>query len=257
MSKLAAISSVVVLAAISGSAFAQFNPVNNSVATRGSLGIGSSLVPLDISGLGYLNGVINDGTNAYIQNYTGAGSNFTGTLRAEVFGNVSLPNSASLNDVMIVYTFVGNVAPVGSETFDFGVDSSTQIDFSRLAAATHGRIDADTAVEVGQLDPVVTLFDNVGSNDTFFFNWNSAGGSSSVNRLGGSQAEVFTWYVRTTGDVKLNFVDVRITDFGSVTIRSLALVDNPGQPDLNVPAPGVATLLVSAFGVMGMRRRRA
>lgn len=257
MSKFAAISSVAILAALSGSAFGQFNPVNNSVATRASLGIGSTLVPLDVSGLGYLNGVINDGTNAYIQPYTGAGSNFTGTLRAEVFGNVGTPNSASLNDVMIVYTFVGNVALTGAETFDFGIDSSTQVDFARLAAATQGRIDADTAVEVGQLDPVVTLFDNTGSNDTFNFNWNAAGGSTSLNRLGGSQAETFTWYVRTSGDVKLNFVNVLITDFGGTTIQSLALVDNPGQPDLNVPAPGVATLLVSAFGVMGVRRRRA
>ncbi len=261
MSKVYAAASVAILA-IAGSAIGQVNPVNNSVANRSALGIGGSLVPLNISGLPFLTGAINDGTtvgagNAYIQNYTGNLGNFSGTLRAEVFGNVSTPLSAALNDVVIVYTFVGNVSAVGAETFNFGVDTSVQVDFARLATATQGRIDADTAVQAGQLDPVVTLFNNVGTNDTFKFDWNSTGGSTGLVRLGGSQAETFSWYVRTAGDVKLNFVDVNITDFGGTTIRSLALVNNPSQPDLNVPAPGALGLVISVFGLAGVRRRRA
>lgn len=257
MSKMSALSSVVVLAAISGSALAQFNPVNNSIADRSALGINSSLVPLDLTGLGYLDGVVNVGNNAYEQAYVGLGGNFSGTLRAEVFGNVGTP-SAALNDVVIVYTFQSDAAAVGVESFDFGVDTSKQIDFSRLSTAMHGRIDADTAVELGQLDPIITIFDNNGSNDTFLFDWNPPpGNSSSLNRLGGSEAETFTWYIRTTGDVKLNFVDVRITDFGSTTIKSLSLVDNPGQPDLNVPAPAAVALFGAAFAATGLRRRRS
>lgn len=254
--KFSALSSVAVVVAVSGSAYAQFNPVNNSVASRAALGINSSLVPLDVSGLAYLDNAINDGNNAYIQAFNGPGGNFSGTLRAEVFGNVGSPNSAALNDVVIVYTFQSNAALVGAESFHFGVDTHTQIDFARLSTATQGRIDADTAVEFGQGDPLITIFDNVGSNDSFLFDWNPPpGGGSTTDRLGGSQAETFTWYVRTTGDVKLNFVDVDITDFGVTTIRSLALVDNPGQPDLNVPAPAAATLF-GVFAAAGIRRRR-
>ena len=47
----------------------------------------------------------------------------------------------------------------------------------------------------------------------------------------------------------------RITDFGAVTIKSLALVNNPNQPDLTVPGPGAAALMGLA-GLVGLRRRR-
>jgi hypothetical protein len=254
--------SALVLAAV-GSASAAI-VTNNQVASRSSLGVGTTLSPLDISALPYLNGSLT-GINSYSQNFVGPGGNYSGRLGVEVFGNVSEPG-AGLSDLLLVYTFVGDGAPFnranGAETFTFGVDTSVEIDYATLSTATHGKIVSDTAVQSGQLEPEITLNDFVSGNDTFGFDFSPGSTTGRVAELGGNTAanpgstETFTWYVRTTGNVQLNFVDVRITDFGAVTIRSLALVNNPGQPNLSVPAPGFAAVAGLA-GLMGLRRRRA
>lgn len=255
------IASAIVLA-VAGSASAAI-VTNNSVASRSSLGVGTTMSPLDISALPYISGL--SGINSYSQTFTGPGGNYSGRLGVEVFGNVSTPG-AGLNDVLLVYTFVGDGAPVtranGAETFTFGVDTSVEIDYAALTSATHGRIDSDTAVQSGQLEPEVTLNDFVSGNDTFAFDFSPGSVVGRIAELGGNTAsnpgatETYTWYVRTTGNVQLNFVDVRITDFGSVTIRSLSLVNNPGQPNLNIPAPGIAAF-AGVAGLLGLRRRRA
>lgn len=255
-----AIASVVVLAA--GSAAFAFNPANVEKTDRAAVGIGSTYTPLDLSGLAYLTGSLTT-SNSYSQSFTGPGGNYSGRLTVEVFGNVGVPSSA-LNEVVLLYTFVGDGAPLtrsnGAEDFIFGVDSSVEIDYTSLVGATHGKVTNESSLQVGQLNPVVSVNDNVG-NDTFRFNYNPAGGTGRLVELGGNTAgspgatETFSWYVRTTGDVALNFVDVDIADFGFVTIRSLSLVNNPGQPDLGVPAPG-SFALVGLAGLAAARRRR-
>ncbi|MDX2114963.1 MAG: hypothetical protein SFZ24_04980 [Planctomycetota bacterium] len=260
MSKVIACGLVVAAAASAASAF---TPVNVQKTNRAELGIGSSLQPLDLSSVGYLNGSLTT-ANSYSQNFVGPGGNYSGNLKVEVFGNVGLP-SAALNEVVLVYTFTGDGAPAnranGAEDFEFGVDTSVEVDYTVLTNATHGKISAESSLQPSQLDPLVTINDILVGNDTFKFNFNPAGGTGRLVELGGNTAsvpgstETFTWYVRTTGDVALNFVDVRISDFGFVTIRSLSLVNNPGQPDLNVPGPAAAGLLGLAGLVAGRRRR--
>lgn len=255
-SKSIVFGSAALVLALAGSASAY---TRVDTASRAALGVGTTLNPLDLTTLGYLNapGAPNNGVNSYSQAFIGTGSNYTGRLTVEVFGNAPI-GSPGLNDVLMVYTFHGDSGrPNGAETFHFGVDTSLQIDYAKLDGAIHGKISGETSMQAGQADPVVSLFNNIGSNDTWLFDHNPASSSGSLVELGGNQNEDFVWYVRTTGDVKLNFVDVKITDFGSITIRSLALVDNPGQPDLNVPAPGAAALLLGGLGIAAGRRRRA
>lgn len=237
------------------SAQTQFSPVNNAVVNRLALGVGTSFVPLDLTSAPGLNGSVNLGINGYSQAYTGIGGNFSGVLSVEVFGNVGSLGS-SLTDVLLVYSFIGNGGNAnGAETFDFGVDTSLELDFNKLKLATHGRIDAETSMESGQIDPTNVLNDNVSSNDNWFFNY-VTGSAGSTSELGGASAESYSWYVQTTGDVKINFVDVNITDFGTTKIRSMALVINPSQPNLGVPAPGAVLLLSGAGLIAGIRRRR-
>jgi hypothetical protein len=252
----------VVVAAASASVSA-FTPVNNAVGSRASLGVGSTLVPLDMSGLGYLNGFLTT-PSSYEQTFLGSGGNYSGRLKVEVFANQSLPGPG-LNDLLMVYSFRGDGAPAiranGAEDFEFGVDTSVQVDYTDLVAATHGKITGESYFDGAQLDPHVTVNDFISSNDTFKFNFNPASGSGRLVELGGNTAsapgntEDFVWYVRTTGNVAINFVDVRIADFGFVTIRSLAFVNNPGQPDINIPAPGVAAVLGLGALAAGRRRR--
>lgn len=254
--------SVFVVLVVAGSASA-FTPTNNATSSRSSLGVGSSLQPLDLSSEAYFNGSLTT-NNSYSQTFTGAGGNYSGRLSVEVFGNVANPG-ASLNDVLFIYTFRGDGAPLtranGAEDFEFGVNSSVEIDYATLIAATHGKINNESSLQAGQADALVTVNDLLVGNDTFKFNFNPSNGSGRLVELGGNTLaapgadEDFVWYVRTTGDIAINFVDVRIADFGFVTIRSLAIVNNPGQPDINVPAPAGA-LILGAAGLFAGRRRR-
>lgn len=217
---------------------------DTSVATEAGLIASNGLVPLDLSGL--IVGLST--TNSYTQNFASpiVGA-YTGTLTVEVYGNVGLPGLA-LNQVLMIYTMTGN-GPSAIDEFQLGVDTSTNLDFNDLLAATHGSIaDVTTA---GQLSPVVELLNNAGFNNTYTFDY--LAGGDSLGAVGVS--ETLSWYVLSAADVAIDFVDVSITDFGALTIQSLSLVDVPGLPDLNVPTPGALALLTIA-GVAGVRRRR-
>lgn len=187
----------------------------------------------------------------------GAPLSYSGSLTAEVFGNVSSTGTA-LTDVVIVYTFQSNGFDgfnnlTGSETFTLGINSGFEMDFNYLTAATtqHGNIVAESAA--GQIT-TVDVFDNGVANDTFEFDYLANGGSA----LGGQDGdEIYTWYVKGTAGTKINVVDVTVTDLGNTTTTTLGFVNNPGQPDLDVPTPGALALAGIGFGAMGVRRRRA
>lgn len=214
----------------------------NNVANQSS--VTGGLVGLDISGV--VSGLTT--SNSLTQNFTGPGGAYTGSLTAEVFGNVGAPGGG-LNTVVIVYTFVGN-GPSGIEKFAFG-GAGNALDLNDLGNATHGAIGDGTSA--GQTVDSVTLLDNSSAPapDTFNFNFN-------LNNLGGvSTTEQFSWYVMTTGDVQIGKTQVEVTNFGAVTFDMLTLVDIPGQPDLSVvPLPGAAGLGLAGLALVGVRRRR-
>jgi hypothetical protein len=148
--------------------------------------------------------------------------------------------------VVLKYTFVGN-GPQGIDTFDFGLDDGTVLDYGDLQAATHGRINALSSA--GQLTPGVTI-DNSG-NTTLDFSF-----AASADTLGSAGVtETFTWYVAASGAVKVNVVDVSIADFQGTTAKALSLTTTIGQQDLDLPAPGVFTG-IAGLGLLGLRRRR-
>ncbi|MEC9372548.1 MAG: PEP-CTERM sorting domain-containing protein [Planctomycetota bacterium] len=206
-------------------------------------GLLTGLVPLDLSSV-VVSGLTT--SNSLSVNFTAPLGAYSGTLTARVYGNQGTPGTG-LNDVLVIYEFVGN-GPDMIDEFEFGVDSGASLDFSDLLSATQGTIQD---LSVGQGSPLVELTNGVATNTTQNFGFLAAG-----DGLGGpATTESFAWYIRSGGDVQVNLVDVVARDFGNVTVQSLALVDIPGQPDLNVPAPGALALL-GAAGVMGLRRRR-
>lgn len=217
---------------------------DTTAGTRAGLLASNGLVPLDLSGVIAGLSTTNSFTTNFASPVPGA---YTGTLTAEVFGNVGLPGLA-LNQVLMIYTMTGN-GPSGVELFQMGVDTSTNIDFNDLLAATHGSITDQTTV--GQVSPQVELLNNFGTNNTLSFDYQNGG--DVLGAVGVS--ETLQWYVLTTADVAIDFIDVTISDFGTTTVQSLSLVDVPGLPDLNTPTPGAVALL-SIAGVAGLRRRR-
>lgn len=246
MSKLGFVAGATLIAMVSAGALG-ISVTNNPVVDRATLLSGR--VPLDLSGVTFVNagpGTLDAANGVYSQNFSN-GIFYSGNLSVEVFGNVGTPGN-SLNEVTLIYTFTGN-GPSAIERFVMGINGSSNLDFTDLAAATHGRITADTSL--GQGDAAVDLIDNSGGgqNDNLIFNY------ASDNLGGPSLSETYTWYVRAAGDVAVNFVDVEISDFGFAFAKTLSLVDIPGQPDLNVPAPGAAALLGFA-GLAASRRRR-
>lgn len=243
MSKIGILSAAAASAvAVSGTAQAVVI-TDTPVATEA--GLISGLVPLDLSS------VVTSGlttSNSLSVNFSEPNGAYTGTLSATVYGNVGAPGTQALNDVVIVYEFTGN-GPDAIDEFEFGVDSGTSLNFNDLLNATQGTIQD---LSVGQGSPLVELTDNGATNDTQNFGFQAAG-----DLLGGfNNTENFAWYVRTGGDIAINVVDVVVRDFGTVTVQSLGIVDDPDQPDLNVPAPGAAALLGLGGLVAGTRRRR-
>lgn len=236
---------------------------NTSIADRPTLLSGFTELNLATyasnSGFAGLSGASN---NTYTDSYAlatafpGNPLSYSGDLTAEVFGNVS-NTGVALTDVVIVYTFSSNGFDgtdniTGSETFTMGINSGFEMDFNYLtdAGTTHGSVISQSAAGQGSL---VEAFDNGAANDTYEFDY-LAGGSA----LGGQDgSEIYTWYVKGSAGTKINVVDVTVTDFGNTTTTTLGFVTNPGQPDLDVPAPGVATLAALGLGAMGVRRRRA
>jgi hypothetical protein len=95
----------------------------------------------------------------------------------------------------------------------------------------------------------VTIDDS--GNTTLDFSFAAVG--DTLGAAGSPQT--FVWYVAAFGNVKVNLVDVTVTDFTPTTAKALSLTTTSGQQDLDFPAPGV----VSAFaglGLVGLRRRR-
>ena len=237
---------VVALIAFGGTAVAApVTPPNiadesSITSLEASLG-GISLQPIDLSaqpispttGLNAQNNVL---TSAF-----SAAPFYTGTLTSEVLSNVSAPGVA-VTDVVIKYTFQNTGTSVQAiDTFNFGAGST--IDFADILNARQGRI---TSLTTHVPVPAVTV-DN-GANTTYDFDFVATSALAPGDQL--------VWYVAAGGDVRVNLVDVVVTDFSNATAKALIFTTTQGQDDLDVPTPGAAALAGLAFGAAGLRRRR-
>ena len=211
---------------------------NNAVAN--ATDVTGGLVALDLTGI--VTGLTT--TNSLTSSFSTLG--FNGTMTASVFANQSTAGPG-LNSLTIVYSFVSN-SGTPLDSFEFGLDSGSDLDFTDYARATQGSIGDLTTV--GQTAPVVTLTDNslLPGNNTLFFDFLAGG-----NQLA---SESFGWYVQIDGNVVIDRARVQVRDFGGDVFDMLALVRGTGQPDLSIPTPGALGLFLGAGLVAGRRRRR-
>ncbi len=197
----------------------------------------AGLQVLDLSTLGLTNGM----------NIPFTGPAYSGSITATVYGNDAI-FTPGLSDVVVVYDFLGTGEPTPIEAMEFAVNGGNiDLNFAELDGGVMGRIDALSDVAL-IADPILT-FNPGPANDSLLFEWGSAG-------LGDVfLAQGYSWYTRTTGAIDLGLINVEVRNAGSVTTQTLGVIDDPSQPNLNVPAPGSLAVFGLAAGALFKRRR--
>ena len=191
---------------------------------------------LDLSSLGLNNG----DTIAF------TGSAYTGSITATVYGNSPI-FTPGLTDVLVVYTFEGNGQPTPIEEMEFAVaGGNLDLNFAELDGGVMGRIDDMSDINLDS-DPLLT-FNPGPANDSMLFDWTTEGlGDPFVSQS-------YTWYTRTSGAIDIGMVNVEVRNSGSVITQTIAVLDDPSQPDLDVPAPGSLALMGLGAFIIGRRR---
>ena len=243
MSKLGIAVGGMAMVAISGQALALDLTAGAVDSTKAALT--SGLVSMDLTSH-VTNAALLTTPNTYEYSFTDGIGLTVGSIKTEIFANQSAPG-LGVNDVLLVLTMTSNgLTPL--QFFEFGINTGVSLDFADIAGAQHGRVVDE--ITAGQTTPSVDLFDNVGSNDTLKYDYAAQG-----DPLSGTTAEQFTWYMRFSGAVTLDFVQVTVEDGIPLTAQALLPVSGTGQDDLNTPTPGVLGAFAGA-GLLGLRRRR-
>jgi hypothetical protein len=253
MSKLLAVAAVAALAGTASAVPIVNNPQASFASLEASLGVSLTPInlfsqPITVSGGGNsLNAPKNVLVSDFFVLLPNTSLAYSGRLTSEVFGNQS-STGPGLTDVVIKYSFEQTAGPNSIETFNFGVNSGQTIDLADLLAATHGDIVGENISQA--FDPAVSA-DTLLGNNTFDFDFRVNGAANELQA-----GDRYVWYVAGAGDVKVNVVDVTVTDFGNATAKALTFTTTNGQNDLNVPAPGASALALLGLGVAASRRRR-
>ena len=254
MSRMLAVAAVAALAGTAVAVPISNNPQNSFASLELALGVTLTPInltaqPITVSGGG---NSLNAPKNQLVSDFSVLLPNtslaYAGRLTSEVFGNTS-STGPGLTDVVIKYTFQQVGGPNSIETFNFGVNSGQTIDLTDLLAATHGTILNENVSQA--FSPAVSA-DTIGLNNTFDFDFRVNGAPNELQN-----GDTYVWYVASGGgDVKVNVVDVTVTDFGNANAKALTFTTTNGQNDLNVPAPGASALALVGLAAAGRRRRR-
>jgi len=253
MSKVLAVAAFAALAGTAVAVPISNNPQASFASLELALGvtlqpINLTAQPITVSGGG---NNLNAPKNVLVSDFSALFPNsslaYAGRLTSEVFGNQSA-TGPGLTDVVIKYTFQQTGGPNSIETFDFGINSGQTIDLTDLLSATHGTILNENVSQA--FSPAVSA-DVIGLNNTFDFDFRVNGAANELQF-----GDTYVWYVAGAGDVKVNVVDVTVTDFGNANAKALTFTTTNGQNDLNVPGPGASALALVGLGVAGSRRRR-
>ncbi len=170
-----------------------------------------------------------------------AAGGFFGVLDSRVFVD-ALPAS----QVTFVYDLQVTVAV--TEVVDLSIAATgvqNDLRIGEIIAGVNGYVSGTTT----KIPNSATAWDNTFPTvDELVYEWNSGNGLLSGGRS--------TLYVQTSGAVDIGQVSAVVQDTGTATALVLAPVDDPNQPDLDVPEPA-SLMLLGAGGLALLRRRRA
>jgi LEA14-like dessication related protein len=169
--------------------------------------------------------------------YTGSGYN--GTLYSRVYVD-ALPAS----QVTFVYDLQVNLALTQVENLNIipVVPLEYDLQIGEILAGINGYVTSETTKIPTSADAINNVYPTA---DQLLYAWTG-------NKIPtGGRATLF---VQTSGAVDVGQVSGTVQDGGTSHVDVLAPVDDPANPDLNVPEP--ASLVLLALGAFFIRRRR-
>ena len=168
---------------------------------------------------------------------------YSGTITSRVYTDVPTPPVSAVTFVWDIQIDGTANTPVEDVTI---AATGTQLDLriGEIIAGTNGYISGTTTEVPGTAEATNNVFPTV---DELFYEWLAG------NTIGANDRA--TLFVTTTGAVDVDQVSVAFQDLGGASALVLAPVDDPDNPDMNVPEPATLTLLGLGFAAF-LRRRR-